>query len=52
MDFLKKYNIIPLDQLPDLPPPLIPKKESILPVILTIAGIAIIGAIVYWNYKE
>lgn len=52
MDFLKKYNIIPLDQLPgnNLPP--VPKKESVLPVILFVTGIVIISAIAYHYYIE
>lgn len=51
MDFLKKYNIIPLDQLPgnNLPP--VPKKDSILPIILTITGLVIIG-VAYHYYIE
>ena len=52
MHILDKFNIVPLDQLPGLPPPLVPKKESILPVILTITGIAIIGAFAYYYYKK
>jgi hypothetical protein len=52
MDFLKKYNIIPLDQLPgnNLPP--VPKKDSILPIILTVTGIVIFGAIAYHYYRK
>lgn len=55
MNFLKKYNIIPLDQLPgnNLPP--VPKKESILPIILTVAGIVVIGAIgviAFYYYRK
>lgn len=52
MDFLKKYNIIPLDQLPgnNLPP--VPKKESLLPIILFVTGIVIFSAIAYYYYSK
>jgi hypothetical protein len=52
MNFLKKYNIIPLDQLPgnNLPP--VPKKESILPIFLTVTGIVVFAAIAFYYYKK
>lgn len=52
MHILDKFNIVPLDHIPGLPPPLVPKKESILPVILTVTGIVVIGVIAYHFYRK
>ncbi|MBU3661283.1 MAG: hypothetical protein FGM14_15540 [Flavobacteriales bacterium] len=54
MHILDKFNIVPvpLNQLPgnNLPP--VPKKDSILPIILTVTGIVVFGAIAFYYYKK
>jgi hypothetical protein len=52
MNVLEKFNIVPLSRLPQNNLPPVPKKESILPVILTITGLAIIGAFAFYYFRK
>ncbi|MBU3661528.1 MAG: hypothetical protein FGM14_16820 [Flavobacteriales bacterium] len=54
MNILDKFNMIPLDQLPQfqVPPTQVPKEKSIMPFVILGSSIVIIGLFLYAKYKN